>query len=55
MLAGAGLVTSERVGRETRFRLEPTRLRAVQEWIAGIGTAWDTRLSRLQRQLGEQT
>lgn len=51
VLADAGLVTGERAGRETRYRLVPERLSTVGDWIAEVGTRWDERLAALDRHL----
>ena len=48
----AGLVSSERVGREVRYRLTPAPLTEVAGWLATVGAEWDTRLDRIRRLLG---
>ncbi len=50
-LAAAGLVTSERSGREVRYRLTPEPLSGAMVWMAGVGAQWDTRLADLEREL----
>ncbi|MDQ3694385.1 MAG: metalloregulator ArsR/SmtB family transcription factor [Chloroflexota bacterium] len=50
-LAEAGLVRSERVGRETRYALTPEPLADVVSWLARIEAAWDRRLAALKRQV----
>ena len=47
VLAGAGLVAAEKVGREQRYRLEPARLADAAAWLTSVGAAWDRRLARL--------
>lgn len=47
VLDRAGLVVSERQGRETRYRAEPAPLRSAVDWIETTGGAWDRRLERL--------
>ncbi|HEX8102451.1 MAG TPA: metalloregulator ArsR/SmtB family transcription factor [Solirubrobacteraceae bacterium] len=54
MLSAAGLVSSERVGRETRYALTPEGLGDAAAWMAEVGAAWDGRLGRLARLLGER-
>jgi DNA-binding transcriptional ArsR family regulator len=44
----AGLVESERHGRETRYRLAADPLTDAQRWIEQTGAAWDRRLARLR-------
>lgn len=48
VLADAGLVAAERVGRETRYRLTPEPLGAAMAWMVDVGAEWDVRLSRLR-------
>ena len=51
-LAGAGLVTSARSGRETHYRLTPDPLDDAMRWIAEVGGQWDRRLQRLRQHVG---
>jgi DNA-binding transcriptional ArsR family regulator len=48
-LEDAGLVASERVGRENRYRLTPGPMAEAMTWMASVGAEWDERLSRLSR------
>ena len=48
-LRGADLVTSTRVGRETRYELRPQPLDEAAEWIQMVGAEWDDRLDALKR------
>eukprot|EP00435_Cladocopium_sp_Y103_P076941 s1_g680.t1 len=48
VLGDAGLVSSDRVGRETRFTLVPTALQETQAYLSGISEQWDRALSRLK-------
>jgi DNA-binding transcriptional ArsR family regulator len=48
-LAAAGLVTSERRGREVRYRATTERLAEAIAWLLDAGAAWDRRLERLRR------
>ena len=48
-LSEAGLVESERNGRETRYRPTPAPLDEAAAWMAEVGTLWDTRLAALAR------
>ncbi len=54
-LAQAGLVTSDRQGRETRYQLTPEPLAAAVSWMASVGSQWDDRLEALQRYLESGT
>ena len=47
LLSSAGLVASERVGRETRYALVPEGMADAAAWMAEVGAAWDGRLARL--------
>ncbi len=51
VLAGVGLVTGERLGREHRYRLDPSPLSEAVDWIAAVGSEWDARLAGLERHL----
>ncbi len=51
ILADAGLATSERVGRETRFRPVPAGLDPLRGWVDATATAWDRRLDTLTDRL----
>ena len=44
----AGLVRSERRGRERIWRLEPKRLDEVRRYLAQISQQWDNALNRLR-------
>ena len=50
-LARVGLVTSERAGRETHYRVTPQPLEDAIAWMARVGGEWDVRLARLRRHL----
>lgn len=47
-LAGAGLVSSRRAGRETIWFLERPPLTEVQEWLGDLSRQWDAALARLR-------
>ena len=47
VLAAAGLIGAEKVGREQRYGLEPARLADAAAWLTDVGAAWDQRLARL--------
>jgi DNA-binding transcriptional ArsR family regulator len=47
VLEGGGLVRSEKSGRVRTCRLEPTGLRAAEDWIRTQRTSWEERLDRL--------
>ena len=51
VLAAAGLVASERRGRETRFEARAGALRPAAAWIAATDAAWGERLDRLKRRV----
>ena len=48
VLDRAGLVTAERVGRETRYVARSDPLRDAADWIAAADATWRDRLARLK-------
>ncbi|MEW8969620.1 MAG: metalloregulator ArsR/SmtB family transcription factor [Mesobacillus sp.] len=48
VLSEAGLVSSKKVGRETRYALQPEPLQELQEWLSFFELYWDNRLSSLK-------
>lgn len=53
-LSEAGLVGSERSGRELRYHLTPGPLTDAMGWMADVGAQWDERLEALRRHLGDR-
>ena len=51
VLGRAGLVTSNRTGRETRFTFQPEPLTDAAEWMVDVGGTWDKRLEALKKRL----
>ena len=51
-LTAAGLLRSDRRGREVRYGVVPDRLDGAASWLAEVGERWDHRLAALARQLG---
>lgn len=49
VLSGAGLVRSERRGRERIWELEPKRLADAHQYLDRISQQWDDALQRLKR------
>jgi DNA-binding transcriptional ArsR family regulator len=54
VLKEAGLVLDRKVGRETRYRLNASPLREIQDWVAFYSNFWSTNLMRLNRLLEEE-
>ena len=54
ILKEAGLVLDRKVGRETRFRLNPLPLREIQDWVAFYSKFWTTNMLRLNQLLEEE-
>lgn len=54
ILKEAGLVHDRKVGRETRFRLDPAPLKEVQDWVAFYSKYWSTNMMRLRELLEEE-
>jgi DNA-binding transcriptional ArsR family regulator len=48
VLQGAGVVRSERVGRESQFTLDPRPLSEAQTWLDHVSKQWDNALLRLR-------
>ncbi len=49
ILSDAGLVRKRKVGRETRYKLEPEPLQDLKEWLSYFERYWDNKLAALQR------
>lgn len=54
ILKEAGLVLDRKVGRETRFRLNASPLREVQDWLAFYNKFWSMNMLRLNQLLEEE-
>jgi DNA-binding transcriptional ArsR family regulator len=50
-LMDAGLVSTQREGREVMYRVRPEPLTDAVRWMTQVGAAWDERLERLSSQL----
>lgn len=48
ILADAGLVSSRRVGRETRYRLQPEPLDELKQWLNWFELYWGNKLNALK-------
>lgn len=48
VLAGAGLLTSRREGREVVYALEPAALNRTVEWLEALGKEWERQLELLK-------
>lgn len=55
VLREAGLVEDRRVGRETRYRLNPAPLREIREWVSFYEQFWTERIDRLKSLVEEET
>jgi DNA-binding transcriptional ArsR family regulator len=53
-LSSAGLVASERRGRETHYRLTPDALEDALDWMEHVGTQWERRLAALRSRFPER-
>ncbi|AYB44090.1 ArsR/SmtB family transcription factor [Paenibacillus lautus] len=54
ILKEADLVHDRKVGRETRFRLNASPLREVQDWVAFYNKYWSSNILRLSQLLEEE-
>ncbi|MFM1652497.1 ArsR/SmtB family transcription factor [Brevibacillus sp. B_LB10_24] len=48
ILADAGLVKGRKIGRETRYSLEPEPLRELNQWLAYFERFWENKMAALQ-------
>lgn len=48
VLSDAGLVSSKKVGRETRYKLQPEPLIELKQWLSFFEQYWDNKLSALK-------
>ncbi|HEV7943322.1 MAG TPA: metalloregulator ArsR/SmtB family transcription factor [Solirubrobacteraceae bacterium] len=55
VLQASGLVRSKKLGRVRTCSIQPTALRAAEQWIADRRTAWEQSLDRLGEYLAEQS
>jgi DNA-binding transcriptional ArsR family regulator len=53
-LSVAGLVTTERRGREVRYRVVSTGLEEAVAWLSEVGALWDVRLTALRDRFGDR-
>jgi DNA-binding transcriptional ArsR family regulator len=53
VLSEVGLVRCRAEGRRRLYRLEPARLRPLQEWLAKYEQAWHDRMDRMDAYLNE--
>ena len=53
LLAGAGVASSERVGRETRFEARTAGFADIRRWLARVEADWTERLGRLAASVEE--
>ncbi len=49
MLEDAGLVSSEKRGREVLYALEAERLRDARAFLDGVSAGWDRAIARLRK------
>ena len=54
ILKDADLVFARKVGRETRYRLNPTPLKEIQDWVSFYEGFWKERITKLNLLLEEK-
>jgi ArsR family transcriptional regulator len=54
ILKQAGLVTHRKVGRETRYRLNPAPLKEIEDWLSFYRKFWQENMVRLHQLLEEE-
>ncbi|WP_156807892.1 ArsR/SmtB family transcription factor [Henriciella marina] len=52
-LETAGLVANDRIGRESRYTLDPRKLDDLASYLQSVSRHWDEAISRLKAFLGE--
>jgi hypothetical protein len=50
-LSGAGILDTERHGRDVHYRVVPGNLGDAAAWLVEVGARWDERLESLQARL----
>ena len=53
VLQSAGIVRSQRVGRESRFKIHPTPMRQAKDYLARVSDQWDAAIERLRAAVEE--
>ena len=53
VLQGAGVVSCERVGRESRFTIRPDPIAKARDYLARASTQWDEAVKRLRASVEE--
>lgn len=48
VLSDAGLVSSKKAGRETRYKLQPEPLTELKQWLSSFEQYWDEKLLALK-------
>ena len=48
VLQHAGIVNSQRVGRESRFTIRPGSITQARDYLAGVAAQWDEAIVRLR-------
>jgi len=54
ILAEAGLVQERKVGRETRYRMQPEPLQELKQWLAYYEQFWDNKMAALAHYIEHQ-
>jgi DNA-binding transcriptional ArsR family regulator len=55
VLVDAGLVSSDRVGRDRQWQLQTQQLAAARDYLSQISAQWDLRLERLRKFVEDDT
>ncbi|ARK30518.1 ArsR/SmtB family transcription factor [Halalkalibacter krulwichiae] len=48
ILSAANLVTSEKIGREMRYQLQPETLQEFKQWLSFFDQFWENKIAMLQ-------
>lgn len=55
VLKQAGIVTCERIGRESRFTIEPDPIAKARDYLARASAQWDETIERLRASVEEES
>lgn len=53
VLQHAGIVNNRRVGRESRFAIQPTPIKQAKDYLARVSNQWDQSIERLRAKVDE--
>ncbi|WP_411503823.1 ArsR/SmtB family transcription factor [Brevibacillus centrosporus] len=54
VLSEAGLVKEQKIGRETRYRMQPEPLKELKDWLSYYELYWENKMQALKRFVEEE-